>query len=460
MAELLSVRDLRIEATSYPPGEAPRPVTLVDGVSFDLAKGRVLGLIGESGAGKSTIGLAALAYGRGGAPHRRRQGAAERPGHPGARHRPGCAAMRGAQGLLRRAIGGGRLQPGAPARRPGDRGLAPPRPDDARRGGEARASSSSRCSACPTPRRFGERYPAPGLRRPAAAGDDGDGALPEPRAHRLRRADDGARRDHPDRGAGRDQARDRGDRHRRALHHPRPRGGRPDRRRHHGAAPRPARSSTAPPGRSSRRRARTIPARLVNVRGTVTEEAAGPDRRAAPASSTSPPATAAGRCCTTCRCTCRRARRSPSSASPAPASRRSPASSPACCRRPPGACSSTASALPPALKRPRPRRAAPHPDDLPDGRHGDEPAPDGPRHRRPAAHLLFRPARRGEDRARAPSCSTRSRWATASSTASRPSSPAARSSAWRSPARSPPSPSSSSATSRPPRSIRWSPRAS
>jgi peptide/nickel transport system ATP-binding protein len=67
MAELLSVRDLRIEATAYLPGEAPRPVTLVDGVSFDLAKGRVLGLIGESGAGKSTIGLATLAYGRGGA---------------------------------------------------------------------------------------------------------------------------------------------------------------------------------------------------------------------------------------------------------------------------------------------------------------------------------------------------------------------------------------------------------
>lgn len=67
MPELLSVRNLKIEATSYPPGEPPRRVTIVDGVSFDLQKGKVLGLIGESGAGKSTIGLSALAYGRSGA---------------------------------------------------------------------------------------------------------------------------------------------------------------------------------------------------------------------------------------------------------------------------------------------------------------------------------------------------------------------------------------------------------
>jgi peptide/nickel transport system ATP-binding protein len=67
MPEMLSVRNLKIEATSYPPGEPPKRVTIVDGVSFDLEKGKVLGLIGESGAGKSTIGLSALAYGRGGA---------------------------------------------------------------------------------------------------------------------------------------------------------------------------------------------------------------------------------------------------------------------------------------------------------------------------------------------------------------------------------------------------------
>lgn len=63
---LLKVRDLKIGATVYPPGEKPRDIEIVHGVSFDLAPGKVLGLIGESGAGKSTIGLASMAYGRGG----------------------------------------------------------------------------------------------------------------------------------------------------------------------------------------------------------------------------------------------------------------------------------------------------------------------------------------------------------------------------------------------------------
>ncbi|MDF1717494.1 MAG: ABC transporter ATP-binding protein [Antarcticimicrobium sp.] len=63
---MLDVRDLKIGATAYPPGEPPQEIEIVHGVSFQLEKGKVLGLIGESGAGKSTIGLAALGYGRGG----------------------------------------------------------------------------------------------------------------------------------------------------------------------------------------------------------------------------------------------------------------------------------------------------------------------------------------------------------------------------------------------------------
>ncbi len=63
---LLNVKNLKIGATVYPPGEPAQEIEIVKGVSFQLERGKVLGLIGESGAGKSTIGLSAMAYGRGG----------------------------------------------------------------------------------------------------------------------------------------------------------------------------------------------------------------------------------------------------------------------------------------------------------------------------------------------------------------------------------------------------------
>lgn len=59
---LVQVRNLHIAV----PARGDRPAhSIVEDVSFDLPKGQVLGLIGESGAGKSTIGLAAMGYGRG-----------------------------------------------------------------------------------------------------------------------------------------------------------------------------------------------------------------------------------------------------------------------------------------------------------------------------------------------------------------------------------------------------------
>ena len=56
-APLLVMRGLVIETSG--PG---RPQRIVDGIDLELHAGEVLGLIGESGAGKSTIGLAALGY--------------------------------------------------------------------------------------------------------------------------------------------------------------------------------------------------------------------------------------------------------------------------------------------------------------------------------------------------------------------------------------------------------------
>ncbi|MEM8690177.1 MAG: ABC transporter ATP-binding protein [Pseudomonadota bacterium] len=56
---LLSIRGLRIEGQSDDEWHE-----IVKGVDFDLRRGEVLGLIGESGAGKSTIGLAAMGFAR------------------------------------------------------------------------------------------------------------------------------------------------------------------------------------------------------------------------------------------------------------------------------------------------------------------------------------------------------------------------------------------------------------
>jgi peptide/nickel transport system ATP-binding protein len=60
-AQILRMESLRIEARAEHGGPA-RPI--VDGIDLALHRGEVLGLIGESGAGKSTIGLAALGYTR------------------------------------------------------------------------------------------------------------------------------------------------------------------------------------------------------------------------------------------------------------------------------------------------------------------------------------------------------------------------------------------------------------
>lgn len=61
-APVIDIVDLKIEARSNDQWSK-----IVDGVSLSIRPGEVLGLVGESGAGKSTVGLAAMGYLRSGA---------------------------------------------------------------------------------------------------------------------------------------------------------------------------------------------------------------------------------------------------------------------------------------------------------------------------------------------------------------------------------------------------------
>ena len=52
---VLSVRNLQVEFSTR-----RSVLRAIDGVSFEIARGEVLGVVGESGAGKSVTGLAVI----------------------------------------------------------------------------------------------------------------------------------------------------------------------------------------------------------------------------------------------------------------------------------------------------------------------------------------------------------------------------------------------------------------
>ena len=59
-APLLSVRDLAVHFPVAGGGGRTATVKAVDGVSFELARGRTLAIVGESGSGKTTTALSVL----------------------------------------------------------------------------------------------------------------------------------------------------------------------------------------------------------------------------------------------------------------------------------------------------------------------------------------------------------------------------------------------------------------
>ncbi|MFH5775585.1 ABC transporter ATP-binding protein [Paracoccus sp. NGMCC 1.201697] len=60
MQNLVEIRDLRVKATT----DAGNVVPIIKGVSFDIAPGEIVALIGESGSGKTTIALTLMGHTR------------------------------------------------------------------------------------------------------------------------------------------------------------------------------------------------------------------------------------------------------------------------------------------------------------------------------------------------------------------------------------------------------------
>ncbi len=67
---LLDVRDLSVDYLT----DGGTALHAVEGVSFCLEEGRSLGIVGESGCGKTTVMMSPPASPAGGGPHRQRSG--------------------------------------------------------------------------------------------------------------------------------------------------------------------------------------------------------------------------------------------------------------------------------------------------------------------------------------------------------------------------------------------------
>ncbi|WP_157218548.1 ABC transporter ATP-binding protein [Flavisphingomonas formosensis] len=137
------------------PGPDGAPLRIVDDVSFEVARGEVLALIGESGSGKTTIALALMGYGRGGAAisGRIRVGDATLDG--------GGASLAAQRGRQISYVAQSAAAAFNPARRVIDQVIEPALIHRTASSGDARASAVElfRALGLPSPETIGSRYP-------------------------------------------------------------------------------------------------------------------------------------------------------------------------------------------------------------------------------------------------------------------------------------------------------------